>query len=130
MLDLVFVYGTLRRGEANAGLLRDAECISEKAYMRGGLYDTGCGYPALTLSGQQCVQGEVYRVDAPTLKKLDELEDYYAKGDPRNLYERVSVAVHSDQGDMQVWTYIFLEEKALQLERIDSGDWLKRMGNE
>ncbi|MGZ9583313.1 gamma-glutamylcyclotransferase family protein [Paenibacillus marinisediminis] len=130
MIDLVFVYGTLRRDEVNAGLLRDAECISEKAYVRGRLYDTGCGYPALTLSGHQRVQGEVYRIDAPTLKRLDELEDYYAKGDPRNLYERVSVTVHTEQGDMRVWTYIFLEEQASQLELIGTGDWLKSTENE
>jgi len=46
---LVFVYGTLRRGEANHGMLA---------------------------SGETAVTGEVYRVSVTTLKALDVLEDH------------------------------------------------------
>ena len=120
---LVFVYGTLLRGEANHRRLHHARVRAAKAFVAGALlYDTGRGYPAMTMaSGGPAVYGEVYEVDAATLRSLDELEDYYGPDDPRNEYERISVEAETGEGMVRAWTYVFREPP--RGERIESGDW-------
>ena len=130
---IVFVYGTLLRGEANHALLRGAERLEADARVRGALYDTGCGYPALVLEEGAAedsgagpagpVAGEVYAVDGRMLAELDALEDYWGPGDPRNLYERVEAAVSVPGGEMRALVYVFPAERAAGLARIDGGDW-------
>ena len=123
----VFVYGTLLRGEANHALLRGAELLSAEARVRGALYDTGEGYPALVLDENDgTVAGEIYAVDRRTLRLLDELEDYFGPGDPRNLYERVETAAAAPDGGRRVLVYVFPAARAAGLHRIAGGDWRKR----
>ena len=73
---LVFVYGTLRRGEAHHELLASARFAGEAhtppAYT---LVDLG-GYPGMADGGTSAVTGELYLVDAATLARLDELEQH------------------------------------------------------
>lgn len=74
MQHLVFVYGTLRKGECNYHLLEKSEYLgrfeTEPNYQ---LYDYG-DYPGLA-HGSNSVIGEVYRIDEMTLEQLDVLED-------------------------------------------------------
>ncbi|HEY8528050.1 MAG TPA: gamma-glutamylcyclotransferase [Paenibacillaceae bacterium] len=101
----LFVYGTLRRGEINHGLLDASPCESLVAWVSGSLVDTGRGYPAIT-KGPGMVCGEIYRVDRDTLAHIDDLEDYYGPGDPRNLYERVETKALTDRGEVDVLVYV------------------------
>ncbi len=77
----IFVYGTLRRGQANHHLLGDSRfarrASTEAAFQLVDLVR----YPGM-IPGHRSVLGEVWLVDEPTLARLDELE-----GHPR-LYER------------------------------------------
>jgi gamma-glutamylcyclotransferase (GGCT)/AIG2-like uncharacterized protein YtfP len=120
-MPIVFVYGTLREGEGNHHYLAGALRVAQTAKTRGRLVDTGCGYPAMLLAEGQWTQGELYEVDSRTLRRLDRLEDYYGENDPRNLYDRVEVAVESDQGSVLALTYIFKEDDGLP--PIDGNDW-------
>ncbi|HZG75058.1 MAG TPA: gamma-glutamylcyclotransferase [Paenibacillus sp.] len=130
-VTLVFVYGTLLRGEANHRRLRDAKARAATAVVEGGtLYDTGRGYPAMMLEprpgdGNATVRGEVYEVDEATLRSLDELEDYYGPNDPRNEYERVRIEVVTEDGSLEAWTYVYKRAPAGS-ERIPHGDWRGR----
>ena len=130
MRCIVFVYGTLLRGEANHGLLDGAERLEAEARVRGTLYDTGEGYPALILEeggGAGLVAGEIYAVDELTLAALDALEDYFGPGDPRNLYERVETTVLVPGGERRALVYVFPAARAAAgLRRIAGGDWRKR----
>lgn len=124
---LVFVYGTLRRHEANARLLATATRIAEQAWVYGTLYDTGNGYPALVPSPPDSnrnakVYGELYRVTTDQLGLLDELEDY-REGREDNLYERIVETVYTDDGVYEAYTYVFLPERAAGLQPIPWGDW-------
>jgi gamma-glutamylaminecyclotransferase len=77
MRTLVFVYGTLKRGGRNDVLLRGQEFVqAARTLPRYRLYDSG-SYPCLVEEPSHglAVQGEVWRVDADALARLDELEE-------------------------------------------------------
>lgn len=114
MAHRVFVYGTLRQGQANHHLLVGAELLgphcTEPCF---SLYHLGA-YPGLTRGGFTSVLGEVYRVKASALRQLDRLEDY-----PR-LYSRILVP--SPWG--AAWLYCYrgsVQDRPL----IRSGDWCR-----
>ncbi|WP_223066880.1 gamma-glutamylcyclotransferase [Paenibacillus caui] len=123
--DLVFVYGTLREGESNHGFMKGIERVAEQARTTGTLWDTGNGYPAMTVDNgsESFVYGEVYRIPEGGMDALDVLEDYYGPNDRRNEYERISAAIQVDTGTLQAWTYIYKSEQIAGLTPIRCGDW-------
>jgi gamma-glutamylcyclotransferase (GGCT)/AIG2-like uncharacterized protein YtfP/cation transport regulator ChaC len=116
----LFVYGTLRGGESNHGLLGAPHCVSLLAQVSGFMVDTGFGYPAM-IEGSGKVCGEIYEIDEETLLRIDALEAYYGPGDPRNLYERVETAAYTDQGEVKVMTYV--SSRFSYDSSIPYGDW-------
>lgn len=87
---LVFVYGTLKRGGANAHHLAGQRFVgdtrTEPAYRLHLLPE---GYPGLVeaSAGDGCaVEGELWEVDGPCLAHLDALE-----GTAEGLYRRARV---------------------------------------
>lgn len=121
----VFVYGTLRKGEPNHHLLAGAKCVNECAWINGTLFDTGQGYPALSLTPFGSVYGEVYEVDDKLIRKLDQLEGYEL-GRERNLYEREMKKIMSNDGLFETYIYTVDHNPSLCKKRIDCGDWLNR----
>ncbi|MEV7870884.1 gamma-glutamylcyclotransferase family protein [Streptomyces sp. NPDC088124] len=139
-----FVYGTLRPGEHNHDLfLRGRTVREEPARLAGAwLYD-GPGYPyAVEIPGTEAgsgsgngpvVVGELVTA-APEaygelLSVLDELEEYAAPGDPRNLYERaVRDVLRADGTTTRAWVYFAAPRVARRLRRggrlIAGGDWI------
>jgi gamma-glutamylcyclotransferase (GGCT)/AIG2-like uncharacterized protein YtfP len=94
------------------------------------LFDTGCGYPALSpgLSGR--VYGECYEVTEEILYELNHLEGYYGHNDPGNYYDRVIVKAYALDRTIECLTYIFTKNKTRGLEVIVSGDWRKHTNAE
>lgn len=117
----VFVYGTLRKGEANAGLLKNAVCLAEQAWTEGVLYDTGFGYPAMKQAATERVYGELYKVTEDELKRLDQLEGY-SPGGAGNLFERKELTVRTDQGKTKALVYTAGNQDLLAT-KIPGGDW-------
>lgn len=72
---LVFVYGSLRRGQEYHGFLATSTPFGP--HTTAPIYDMWelDGYPAVTPGGATAIQGELYAVDQPTLAALDELEE-------------------------------------------------------
>ena len=112
--NLVFVYGTLLRGEPNHGLLRRARLwgigITHPVHR---LVDLG-GYPALVRGGDTSVRGEVFQVDDETLRRMDQLEghpEYYVRA-PIELLDGLVAE-----------TYFLAEEDATGCPVIEGGDW-------
>ncbi len=118
----VFVYGTLRRHEQYHHLLDGAELVAAQGKTRGELYDTGLGYPAMVVRDEGWVYGEVYRVTAEQLARLDELEGY-KPCEPDSEYDRILVSVETDQGPVPAYTYVYEERKTGDLTPIRLGDW-------
>lgn len=130
--ELVFVYGTLKPGQANfepycAGKVSNIT----PAYVYGHLYDLRVGYPALT-TGDTQVRGVVFTVnDDSVLEDIDDLEDY----DPKrpiidNLYQREWLTVYGLSGEYlgKAWGYRMAFWRVQQLGGIflPSGCWRGR----
>jgi gamma-glutamylcyclotransferase (GGCT)/AIG2-like uncharacterized protein YtfP len=122
--ELVFVYGTLRRGGSNAFRMDGAEFVGRGSV--AGCLHAISWYPGLVL-GNGCgrVVGEVYRVGAEHLRALDEFEGISASEIEGAEYRRVRVEVIPDAGtDTWIaWAYEWkgaVDEGAL----VWSGDWL------
>jgi gamma-glutamylcyclotransferase (GGCT)/AIG2-like uncharacterized protein YtfP len=110
---LLFVYGTLRRGEPNQRQMGDARFVRTAwTEPRYELVDLG-GYPALLEDGDTPVSGELYEVDDALLVSLDRFEDV------PELYERRAVALE----DGEVLAYVMPRERAGEAPRIVNGDW-------
>lgn len=72
---ILFVYGTLLRGEKNHRQLQPAQRLRQASTAaRYALLDLGA-WPALALGGKQAVFGEIYRVDTALLLALDAFEE-------------------------------------------------------
>ena len=73
--SLVFVYGTLMRGERHHDTMQRAVFVREAETPPRYELVLIDYYPALISEGSQAVQGELYEVDDATLKELDVLEE-------------------------------------------------------
>lgn len=119
MSHLVFVYGTLKSGHGNHGVLANAG-----AELIGDFKTPPCytmvslgGFPGLVPIGSTAVKGELWAVD--NIAPLDRLE-----GHP-TFYQRTNIVL---QGfDKPVEVYIFnsqsFEETVRTRKVIDSGEW-------
>ncbi|MEW5757293.1 MAG: gamma-glutamylcyclotransferase family protein [Pseudomonadota bacterium] len=111
-MALLFVYGTLRKGGPNHRLIEHRRCLGAwRTRPRYTLYDLG-DYPGAVRGGRTPVCGELYRIDPPTLRILDRLEDY-----PR-LYTRMKIATRYGRA----WMYVL--KVSPRRRRILSGDWM------
>jgi gamma-glutamylcyclotransferase (GGCT)/AIG2-like uncharacterized protein YtfP len=109
-MELLAVYGTLKKGHPNHQVIDDAEYLGQEAIKGWAMYSLGyfpCIVP-MKLSGQVVV--EVYKV--PDLARADRLEGY------PNFYDRVQVP--TSHGD--AWVY-FMRKVPTGAKRIKSGVW-------
>ena len=125
---ILFIYGTLRKGQANHGLLKDALFLGNaKTQDKYGLYVLPHGVPYATYNGSQlvAVSGEVYIVDEVTLEAVDRFE-----GHPY-VYMRREVPVVLEYGSTEcgitknAWMY-FLPLAVHGIARpVPSGDFCR-----
>ena len=125
--ELVFVYGTLRRGGSNAFRMEGAEFVGE-AIVRGSLY-TISWYPGLVLNEDAGnVRGEVFRVGPELLRALDEFEGLAAGEIEGCEYRRVETRIHLDgvatDEVVLAWAYDWIGQVD-DANRISSGDWME-----
>ena len=116
---LVFVYGTLRRGNARAMSVRfpKSKFIAE-ANVSGSLYDLGA-FPGLLLNdSNSLVTGEVYEVDDKILKQLDDFE-------ASSNYCRKQVEIVLGAERRSCWVYEPNPEFYSLRTLITSGDWIE-----
>jgi len=112
MKEILFVYGTLRKGGSNHHRMAGAMALGA-ATVRGRLFHVDW-YPGLVLdeSGIE-VRGELYEVDAATLAALDEFEG--------GEYQRVRQTVDAG-APVTAWIWEF-RMPVDGLREIPSGDW-------
>jgi gamma-glutamylcyclotransferase (GGCT)/AIG2-like uncharacterized protein YtfP len=94
--ELVFVYGTLKKGYSNHRLLEGATCFGEAEVRDYSMVD-GPGFPYAFPKTHSWVKGEVYEVD--DLGPLDRLEGY------PGFYNRSKVIAQTGMGGMECWIY-------------------------
>lgn len=108
----VFVYGTLKRGCSNHGLLAGSAFVGVDR-INGTMHDLG-SFPAVHLASAGIVHGEVYRVTADTLRRLDRLE-----GIPI-LYQRTRVRMSTNA---VAWVYVMTPDRLASRQVVASGRW-------
>ena len=124
--ELVFVYGTLRRGGSNGFRMKGAKLMG-RGFVAGKLY-TISWYPGLVLGrAGGIVTGEVFRVGAEQMRALDDFEGLAAGEIEGSEYRRVKVEciIESpalDDAEM-VWAYEW-KGPVDEERRIPSGDWI------
>ena len=120
----VFVYGTLRKGQANdITLLSPAPDYVGKGTTPGTLFQLGW-YPGLVLGGQGKVVGEVYRITPQLERRLDEIEEVYPE--PTNEYFKLLIPIEVEGVSLTCIVYEINPERLAGKPLIASGDWLVR----
>ena len=122
--QLVFIYGTLRRGGSNDFRMAGAEFIT-CGTITGRMYRIDW-YPGLVLdeAGGE-IHGEVYAVDPELLSALDGFEGLSAGEMEGSEYRRVQTTVIQKNSCILtawVWEWLGITEES---QRISAGDWLK-----
>lgn len=113
---LIFVYGTLRRGEPNHRELGEARFVGRaRTAPVYELVDLG-SFPALLEGGSTAVQGELYEVDESWVGRLDAFEE------APELYDRKPVWLEGEAA----LAYVMRRDVAGPAPRIPSGDWRRR----
>jgi gamma-glutamylcyclotransferase (GGCT)/AIG2-like uncharacterized protein YtfP len=112
----VFVYGTLKPGEANYQRYCALQVVdAKKAYTFGKLFSLPMGYPAMSL-GDSLVYGYLLAFfDAEVLNNLDILEDYQpSRQMSQNLYNRQELEIYDlQQRSLGIaWVYLTLHRKS------------------
>jgi gamma-glutamylaminecyclotransferase len=105
-VNLIFVYGTLKRGGTNNYLLAGQEFAGAAQTVPGyAMYELE-GYPGMvaTAGEQGTVIGEVWGVDDQCLAGLDLLE-----GTSEGLYGRVRVELQGPFAGRRVEAYLYLK---------------------
>jgi len=106
----VFVYGTLKPGEANyQQYCADQVIAIERAIALGKLFALPMGYPAMTI-GTEKVQGYLLSfTSSDILIALDNLEDYQPNRPlAENLYNRHYIEVYHPKGAFMSWAWVYL----------------------
>ena len=124
MKDLLFVYGTLRKGHGNhTHFLKNAEFVGEGTIEHKFRMFSNGGFPYLLDSPEHnyIVHGEVYRVTPEELRGTDTLEGY-----PSWYDRRKETVVLSTGQTVKAWVYFQTKLDTSRLVELRNGDWNKR----
>lgn len=122
--QLVFVYGTLRRGGSNHFRLEGAEFIAPGT-VNGRLYRIDW-YPGLVLDpiGAE-IHGEVYSVGTELLASLDLFEGLAIGENQGTEYRRVEAEVMQQNSRiLTAWVWEWIGQTS-ESQRLADGDWLR-----
>ncbi|MFW9261347.1 gamma-glutamylcyclotransferase family protein [Nostoc sp. CALU 546] len=113
----VFVYGTLKPGEANYKRYCAGKVVDVKlAFAQGKLFALPMGYPAMTLGDSQVHGYLLFFPNLKILNELDVLESYQPTRQPSaNLYNRQMIEVYDSQSLSLGWAWVYL----MTLDRVE-----------
>ena len=115
---LVAVYGTLRKGLSNHGLLKNAEYVGAyETLPEYKMVDLGA-YPGLLENGNTSITMEVFKVTDIELGSLDQLEGYDANDAEHTFYERIII----DTPFGKAFTYLYNGQFG-GADIVTTGDW-------
>jgi gamma-glutamylcyclotransferase (GGCT)/AIG2-like uncharacterized protein YtfP len=119
---IYFAYGIIAAyGKDNPFFFRNTEIVSDNAWVKGVLYDTGLGFPALT-EGEDIVKGKLILIDKATLDTLTGMAKQYDGLNPPYRFLQKIVTAHSASGAVEAVTFIY--ENGDGLFRLDEGAWI------
>jgi gamma-glutamylaminecyclotransferase len=103
----IFVYGTLKRGGANHGQMAGQQFVAEattRAIYRLYALDEYPGMVKAAGAGGRSIAGEIWKVDAAGLARLDAFE-----GVPEGIYAQAEVALEPPNDRPGIRTYLYLQ---------------------
>lgn len=110
---LVAVYGSLRKGFGNSGLLKDSVFLGTTDIPGFIMYSLG-SFPGIMPDKDKSIFAEVYEITEATLERLDRLE-----GNP-TFYKRE--LVETPYG--QAWVYVLQPQARYEnLPVVETGEW-------
>ncbi len=123
-MAIIFVYGTLRRGECNSHYLKNSVFLRTDIVKGFVMADLG-QYPMVfeTGLGDDTITIEVYEIDDTTLKRIDLLEEY-EENNPHSYYLRKEI--QSASGISGFIYYGKERDKYRGFGPVPGGDWKKR----
>lgn len=112
MSELIFVYGTLKRGFGNNRIIADQKYIGHGITQIANwqMYSLG-GFPGVT-RGSKAITGELWEVDEASFARCDTLE-----GHPY-FYRREQVNVLVGDEEHVAWMYIY-QRSTVGLEPVE-----------
>lgn len=119
----VFVYGTLRRGEANDinRLLPTPRYVGQ-GVITGVMYHLG-SYPGVVLGPGGAVAGEVYAIESALEHVLDEIEEVFPQR--KDEYVKREVRVTASERQLDCLVYEINAKYVMGKPVIVSGDWVR-----
>ena len=108
--DLLFVYGTLRRGCAlHHHLKRLGTAFVATGTVQAELFDLG-EFPGARKSSKpgKTIEGELYRLHGvqDSLKVLDQVEGFWPRAPERSMFQRAMTEVALPNGEQRLaWIY-------------------------
>ena len=120
-VDRLFVYGTLRTGEAAGALAAPHVRRSQPATVAGKLYAFSMGYPGLIAGDDGPVRGEVLWL-ADAAAALRDLDEYEGED-----FARVLCTADLEDGTrVTAWCYVLTDPTSvIDAEPILDGDWVR-----
>lgn len=117
--QLIFVYGTLRKGFYNHRVLGNSEFVSEfKTEPSFTMVSLGA-FPAVIPKGNTAIEGEIYRVvEEKDMQNINGLEGYRGEG-KNNMYDIHKIQTPHGEALM----YVFKDAKGYPV--VESGNWKK-----
>jgi len=126
MSHTIFVYGSLKHGFHNHGLIEHSTFLGRATTSHAYVMLPGPGFPYLVKRWQNApqllVEGELYEVDEKTFAAVDLLE---GNG---SFYQRQSSLVVSEDGFCQGWVYFLLNPETYLPDTISAESLI--VGNE
>jgi gamma-glutamylcyclotransferase (GGCT)/AIG2-like uncharacterized protein YtfP len=117
----VFVYGTMRMGEANHYYCNSARLVEDNAWVKGALFDTGNDYPVLT-HGKDTVHGELYLMDEQQFQVCVKIAEQYNKLTPLYQYSPQPITVYTGVGEVNAQTFMY--DIGSGMKKVLNGDWI------
>lgn len=119
----VAVYGSLRKGMGNHGLMGDSQCIGQALMVDPATMFSNGGFPILSFSVKQekPILAEIYEVDSPQImQRLDRLEGY-----PEWYNRTEKEFIMQDGSTVTAWIYHQDKDFTERLPVVASGDWVE-----
>lgn len=114
---LLAVYGTLKKGFGNHGLMAQAQFLGCDKLTQICLYDIG-PYPGARLQASEGIEVEVYAISQTHLAELDLLEEYDPATPASSLYTRALLPTRYGLA----WVYLY-QGQVLGKPCLRSGTW-------
>lgn len=112
----IFVYGSLKRGFSNHNYFCQNMIKCIPCCITGTLYDTGWGFPALDLNGDQLIYGELITVPKDDLWAFDQLEGVPA------LYQRKEIEIDINNDKIKSFVYT-MNCSNRRFKKVENGKW-------